>query len=319
MSIRAFCAVTVMSISLAGCNGFSFRPTMASDAPLTGYEGRVLQLEMMRPFEVISNNSISQEPLEKMCALISPTFQEKGSERFLRGRRDTQTLTADRPSFCLIYKTNPKPSEVRSYIVSGMAYTDYLCDVFFARIAERSAKREFGRSTANDVGTAVSAILGLANAGSQVTGGIGAGFGLLDSGISNYDEAFKVDADLPALQKLVQSEQAKIRNEVLGSENASNENNRIPETYQGAAIEIMRYANTCSFTGMRGLLTESMLEKSAENYRERPNLLDFSILTSTQRTEVLKALGIDSTDELSAVEEEAANEGSEEAADGDGE
>lgn len=317
MNTKNCLVILLASVSLSACNSLNFRPTMASDAPLTGYEGRVLQLEMMRPFE---NASADDHPMSEFCKLVSTTFQESGSERAKRRGASNETSASETSDTCLVYKQDPEPDDVRSYVVSGMAYTDYLCDIFFARIAERSAKREFGRSTANDVGTAVSAILGLANAGSQVTGGIGAGFGLLDSGISNYDQSFTVDADLPALQKLVWSEQTKIRNEILGAEDAST---NIPSSYQGAAIQIMRYANTCSFTGMRGLLTESMLAKSAENYEERTNILDFATLTADQRAEVLSVLNaqdeeVENPNETTEGEEAEAAEGGDEAADAEG-
>lgn len=116
----------------------------------------------------------------------------------------------------------------------------------------------FARGGVNDVGAAITALLGFASAGSAVTGATGAGFGLFDSTFRNYDEAFLVHEDLPALQKLVVAEQAKFKTSLFAENNKAN----FPVSFQEASSAINDYARTCTFTGMRGLLNESMIEKA---------------------------------------------------------
>lgn len=289
------------AFSLCGCaslNGFT--PTMASDTPLIGVEGQVLQMEMLSALEPVS---AEEGGMNSYCTMLNTSFQERTSEQVKRYSSDGK-ISKKSPFGCFRYK-KPEGDDVRNYVISGMALTDYYCDIFFDRIADRTARRKFARGGVNDVGAAISAILGLARAGSGITGGVGAGFGLLDSGIRNYDEAFTVDADLPSLQKLVRSEQKKIRDALFDGQKANGE---VPSTYQEAAIEILRYANTCSFTGMRGLLTSTMMEKAAaqNNPLDGSRIFDFSTLSEQQRAAMLKVFAAQS--ELADANEAAAEE-----------
>lgn len=253
-----------------------------------------------------NNSSDGDDVLRELCDLLVPSYQEGSSKQLSRYGKGKGPYDKE----CYVYK-EPADGEPSSYLHSGMALTDYYCDIFFDRIAQRSAKRQFARGSVNDVGTAVSAVLGLASAGSAVTGGIGAGFGLIDSGIQNYDQAFLVDADLPALQKLVRSEQDRIRNAIFDGDKT---NGTEPKTFQQAAIQIMRYANTCSFTGMRGLLTQTMIESAnaAKNPLDGSRILDFSTLTPAQQEAMVEALGAqkklnDANREAAKAQREAPN------------
>lgn len=258
---------------------------------------------MLKAFRKVDGTKKGDNELLELCRTLLPSYQESGSKQ-LRKYKDG---SSPYDKACYVYKDVEADGKGPiNYLNSGMALTDYYCDIFFDRISERTAKRQFSRGTVNDVGAAVSAVLGLASAGSGVTGGIGAGFGLLDSGIQNYDQAFVVDADLPALQKLVRAEQEKLRSNTFDDDK---ENGTTPKSYQEAAIQIMRYANTCSFTGMRGLLTQSMLEKAnaAQNPLDGSRIWDFSTLTSAQREAVVEVLGaqkklIDANEEASGAQ-----------------
>src|SRR4030095_8451940 len=89
--------------------------------------------------------------------------------------------------------------------------SDLYCDDYFRRIADHKQKRQFGRSTTNDIGTAASVALGLASAGSIVTGGAGAAFGLADNLFRNYDAAFVVEPNLGKMLRLVKTAQSATR------------------------------------------------------------------------------------------------------------
>lgn len=321
--MRLVVSAIAICACLSGCTkDLDFTPTMASDPPFIGIEGMALQAEMLKVFKRVSAYhthtdhlpqadravhtvqnvkdtvegdteppSLMEDNVDDLLPELSnklvASCQELGSKQLRKYKKYNSPYDWG----CYVYKSIPDNSKAPvKYLESGMALTDYYCDIFFKRIAQRSAKRQFTRGTVNDVGTAISAVLGLASAGSGITGGIGAGFGLVDSGIQNYDEAFLVHADLPALQKLVRSEQDKIRNAIFDDDVA---NGVQPKSFQQAAIQIMRYANTCSFTGMRGLLTQSMIEKAnaSRNPLDGSRILDFNMLSSKQQEALIETLG----------------------------
>jgi hypothetical protein len=280
------------SFALAGCqHALDFTPTMASDPPIFGGEASVLQTELLAALEAVPNSNDSAAQFE-LCKRLRPAYQDAQRLRRQRGNADEQYRDTNGPFGCYRFRTIADESKRKEaalrHLLSGFALTDYYCDVFFERIAERSAKRRFARSGVNDVGAAMSAILGLAAAGSGLTGGVGAGFGLMDSTIRNYDEAFLVYSDLPAMQELVRSEQQKFRDGILKPDNAAG----LPSSFQESSIQIMRYANMCSFTGMRGLMNESMVEKAAAaaNPLDGSRITDFMSMTLDQRRAYLRTL-----------------------------
>jgi hypothetical protein len=249
--------VAVVSMAAASCTTTSnYTPTMASDPPVIGNEASVLRNEMLLAFEKIPEDQSAQSAL---CRVIPESYQN-------RDRYVVKELRSSNRSLECYRFTNVRPGEegraqLRSYILSGMSLTDYYCSVFFDRIATHSSKRRFARGGVNDVGAAITALLGFASAGSAVTGATGAGFGLFDSTFRNYDEAFLVHEDLPALQKLVVAEQGKFKTSLFTASN----DDKFPTTFQEASSVINDYAKTCTFTGMRGLLNESMIEKAQKS------------------------------------------------------
>lgn len=140
---------------------------------------------------------------------------------------------------------------MRRYIAAGFALSDLYCGNFFEKTDEAYRRRRFGRTLTNDVGTAVSTILGLANAGENIVTGVAAGVGLADSTWRNYDDSFVISPDLSNVQALVFAAQDNFRATTFKS------NESIPKDYASAQTVIRRYANFCSFLGMKALLDQS--------------------------------------------------------------
>lgn len=155
---------------------------------------------------------------------------------------------------CKEFKIENKSETIQPFVEAGMTLSDYYCDLYFRQTNTAARKRRFTRNATNDVGGVLSAILGLAKAGSGVTGGIAAGFSFADSGFRNYDESFMVDADLSKLRRLVLSAQDNMKKAIFGSP---------PRSYFAAESTIIRYAGLCSFLGMQDLLNDSVTEKTA--------------------------------------------------------
>lgn len=246
-----YLAVVPVTVLLAGCAGqYGFRPTMEADAPITGGEGIVLSHNLSKAY-VEDKTMLS-------CQSTRPGFQEKGNYQYRSyARPDGRTARFE----CIRFRTaadfanegeNSRDlykAAVLDHLEAGFALSDFYCDTFFRRIALRSSSRKFARSGANDVGAAVSATLGLTAAGSAVTGGVGAGFGLIDSFFRNYDEAFLVASDLPNLENAVIRAQTEYREKLDHAKITS---------FPSATTAILRYAYFCSFTGMRGLINEKL-------------------------------------------------------------
>lgn len=215
---------------------------MGADPSEFGIEGLVLQNELSKAF-----TKVPPAGAPDLCSTTAPGFQERSKYSYTRHYREA---TAPEDRFrCIFFRENATAADAAAHVRAGFALSDLYCDTFFRRIAQNLSQRQFARGTTNDVGAAISAVLGLASAGSAVTGGIGAGFGLLDGGFRNYNENFLVTPDLPGVQKLVRTNQAKLREDTLA---------KMPTNYPDATMRIMEYANLCSYVGMKGLLNESV-------------------------------------------------------------
>lgn len=139
--------------------------------------------------------------------------------------------------------------DMRRYLNAGFALSDIYCDEFFRDAEESQRRRRYGRAITNDVGTAITTILGLANAGQDLVTGAAAGFGFGDSLWRNYDEAFVVSPDLSNVRSLVLAAQDVFRKRTYEQE--------LPGDYSSAQSVILRYANQCSTLGMQSLLNQS--------------------------------------------------------------
>lgn len=243
--MRIFCLVALMATACT--NSMNFKPTMASDPPQLGIEGVALATELSKAYTPVKGGN-------GICSDLRLGYQEQSKQTVARHHpRDGKLPPALQ---CIGFVDNPTPAAVAHHVQAGLALSDYFCDTFFGRVAEHAGKRKFARNSTNDAGSMVSVVLGLVSAGSGITGGVGAGFGLADSFWRNYDENFLVSADLPTMQQLVYSEQDKFRDGLKG---------RMPTNYSDATNTIIRYANLCSFVGMRRLLTTTMSEKAKAN------------------------------------------------------
>ena len=257
-----FVGVCVVSTSVSA----SFRPTMDADASEIGIEGNVLINELLAAYEEIppvadsssgdSSKSAKTFPTEAVCSAILPAYQERSKETYARyaERSVNGAPTSGRliKEFrCLRFRTVYKPTDVSRHLNAGFALSDLYCDTFFRRISRHSSKRRFARGVVNDVGAAISAVLGLSGVTGALAGGVGAGFGLADGTFRNYDENFLVAADLPNLQSAVIKKQAEYRAEIAKSP---------PDNFADATVHIIRYANYCSFTGMRAIINYKLTE-----------------------------------------------------------
>ncbi|NNM76608.1 hypothetical protein HJG53_06810 [Sphingomonas sp. ID1715] len=239
--MKAVAAALACTI-LTGCIGQPFTPTMEADPTLVGAEGIALINKL--------GEAYTRDDTIPFCAYTQPSFQERSVYPYRR-YRDPKNLEEKRVGqfICHKFKDNPGEAAINEHLQAGYALSNLYCDTFFRRITLRSKTRSFGRDTANDVGAAVSAALALAKAGTGVTGGIGAGFGLLDATIRNYDASFLVATDLPALQKAVKTKQTEYRDSI--------ESGKV-KSYADATSIINNYAYYCSFNGMRGLVNQKL-------------------------------------------------------------
>lgn len=250
MNILAIPVALILMISLPSCSIYHNRPpTMGADPPLTGGEGIALINELQSAFVVVHTPNVAGS--WSGCEDTMPSHQEFESAPYHRHVKSE----GPKPFQCVIYKPNPSPIEVQNHLEAGLALTDLYCDIYFRRISQHSSERRFSRGLVNDVGAAVTAILGLSKVSSPLTGGIGAGFGLADSSFRNYDDAFLISADISTLQSKVYVEQQKFR---------STMKSKSPMTRYGQANSaILQYANFCSYTGMRGIINASLSQTTA--------------------------------------------------------
>jgi len=146
---------------------------------------------------------------------------------------------------------NVSNDNMRRYLGAGFALSDIYCAGFFTKTDEAYRRRRFGRTLTNDVGTAMTTVLGLAKAGEGIVTGVAAAVGLADSAWRNYDDSFVVSPDLSNVQSLVFAAQDNFRARTLAPRAA------LPADYGTAQSVILRYSNLCSFLGMKALLDQS--------------------------------------------------------------
>lgn len=166
--MRSFPSAIAVCALLSGCSFVpKFNPTMASDPPLIGVEGQVLQAEMLKVFKRVNYESHSQislnspaersedssvnsmETKEKLndptlspeddidrldinfCNILVPSHQETSSKQFSKYKESK--VKKEPYDECYIYKKISANSDAPlNYLKSGMALTDYYCDIFLA-------------------------------------------------------------------------------------------------------------------------------------------------------------------------------------------
>jgi hypothetical protein len=234
--LKIFALAATVSLSACANNLANFRPTMGADPAEIGYEAQALINEMRLAFDESDTS----------CNVVAPSVQNVEKEGYRR---------LQKAFGCVHFRSASDPAFApQRYYQAGVALSDIYCDDYFQRIANHRQKRQFGRSATNDVGTAASAGLGLASAGSILTGGIGAAFGLADNLFRNYDAAFVVEPNLGKMLKLVKQSQANFL--------AANGASAVTDYFQALRL-VNEYAQKCSYTGMGALLDRAIDAGSA--------------------------------------------------------
>ena len=202
----------------------------------------------------------------RLSTPISPQIVQIGDDNFNEENALIANLVAAYECIekkCTKFKTDfdEDGKELGLFVDAGIALSNHYCSRFFRAVNHSARHRRFARSASNDVGGAVSAVLGLVQAGSGVTGGIAAGFSFLDSGFRNYDDSFIVDPNLAGLQSLVHAAQHDM---VIRMDNNK------PKNIFRAVSRIDQYSNLCSFLGMQNLLNKS-IESKTEAIKKETN------------------------------------------------
>ena len=161
-----------------------------------------------------------------------------------------------------------KPEAITTFLYAGFDLADEYCEIFFEDADESQRRRQYGRALWNDFGTAVSTILGLANAGEDIVTGTAAAVGLGDSAWRNYDDAFVVGPDLSNVYGLVNAEQELMRTNIRTQEA------RKPESFAQARRDIRNYARHCTHLGMRSLLSRAASQQQFNTEEEIGRLID---------------------------------------------
>lgn len=238
-SAIAACAAAALLSGCSTINPLQFRPTMGSDQAALGAEAPTYLNELQNAYEQGAG-----------CFMNAvPSLQNVESEPFRRMKQPGESDAAAVARLGCLRLKQGTPEDAKRHLKSGMNLANTYCDDYFRRIAVRKQTRQFGRSTTNDVGTATSVGLGLAKAGSILTGGAGALFGLADGIFRNYDAAFIVEPDLGKMLNLVKTAQRTLNDEF--DENP-------PTTYAEANSAIAAYAQLCSYVGMDNLLNAAV-------------------------------------------------------------
>lgn len=141
---------------------------------------------------------------------------------------------------------SPKATE---FLQAGMALSDLLCLDHFNRASSNQRHREYSRSVLNGTNGLVSTILGLTNTGSLATGIVGAGFSFAGSTAQGIESTYMVSVDLASAQALVQKTMARL---------ADHYTREPPANYYAAERALVRYATTCTFNGVRALISQSV-------------------------------------------------------------
>jgi hypothetical protein len=298
------------AVLLSGCASMTNRfgtATMEADPTELGAESIVLQNELALAYTRARPIDLEKEEDAELCRFTQPSFQEQNKHPYARHteRRDDGSSPdgyyRGKDKFkCVYLRHKASDKEVKNHLLAGLALSDLYCDTYFRRIARRWNERLFLRNTTNDVGAAISAVLGLAKAGSGITGGVGAAFGLADGAFRNYDNVFVVSPDLPAMQKLVKEHQSDLREAFLAD---------APTDYYSAQSKIIEYASLCSYTGMKGLLNQAV-DQTINDLRGtegvRTAVVSAATTADAQRRAIAEKRATEAEGELAAVRREKA-------------
>lgn len=256
--------VVMVSLVLAGCSTIDrSRPTMEADATEAGYEGAVLIRELAQAYDFNTR--------DPGCRALPPSYQERDKESVRSLSRLYGGIEGVGKEFgCSGYRQFDTEDKGKAaalhHLNAGVALSDLYCDNYFRRISMHYQKRRFGQGVANDAGTAASAGLGLASAGSIVTGAAGALFGLIDGAFRNYNDSFVVEPDLKKVFDLVRKAQDQSKVAYAAAP---------PVNFFEARSQITRYAQLCSYVGMSLLVNKTLDKGIAASSMVDESMLEF--------------------------------------------
>lgn len=140
-------------------------------------------------------------------------------------------------------------SKSAEFLQAGMALSDLLCLDHFRQASSNQRHREYGRNVLNGTNGLVSTILGLTKTGSLATGIVGAGFSFAGSTAEGIESAYMGSVDMGSAQSLVQRTMETL---------ADHYTTKPPANYYAAERALVRYATTCTFSGVRALLSQTV-------------------------------------------------------------
>ncbi|ASK89811.1 hypothetical protein [Sphingorhabdus sp. SMR4y] len=287
MTLFKLWATAPVLIIMTACSTLeSVRPDIEA-RPLPSRLDETAYINALRDaFEVMDSKS------NELCfdgAGLKP-FKDKSAQGYSSTAYHEEKLRVPR---CLKFKkvpANEVETKMKDYMLAGFGLTDLYCQRFFTITTASERNRRFGESTANSLDVLVNSVLTLSNAGNTAIGITNSGFGLVDKTFEGYDMAYMVSPDIANVQKLVYSAQSEYRERALNPKLTT-----FPSGYGGARSIIERYANFCTFNGMKALLNESVknkidqidssLQQNVESAKGKTGRKEINVETSAKNIE----------------------------------
>ncbi|WP_156333229.1 hypothetical protein [Pseudomonas sp. NBRC 111119] len=222
-----------------------------------------------------SNFPNYQTPYNEQNPLYSgPTLPKTSPDKASTNSPSTPKFSSQGYRFASAYaaaKDNPTQAKLRAFMEAGMTYEDLLCSHYFSKIDFTRAHREYAQKQSTLAGSLTTALLGLADAGSAVTGAAGAAFGFTSSSFDAYNTAFLASTDIGLLQDLVISAQVQDKREILKRVTATSGiwPDRI-DSLDLAISDLNTYISRCTPTGIRNLLKASIRDKTEKQIGKSP-------------------------------------------------
>ncbi len=159
-----------------------------------------------------------------------------------------------------IFKRDSKLSQAYStsreqaatFLESGMVVSNMLCSEYMLQVTQKQQQRHYGRDLASNTNTAISTVLNLTKSSNLATGLTSALFGGLDVNYQNWDTHYVASVDLPLAETLIRYAMARQAQENVARSKATDFN------YMQAESRLQQYASTCSFNGIKTLISQSV-------------------------------------------------------------
>lgn len=147
---------------------------------------------------------------------------------------------------------NPK-DEVLAGIVAeqGIVLVNMLCHSYFRSITDMRQTTRYQDGLTTNIGTVIGALLNLDGASHLATGGVTAITGGLSADFKSRDTQFIPAPDLAEVKTLVSTAMDRQADELRALPNV---------TYSQASVRLMRIAESCDFTGIQSLVSQSTKE-----------------------------------------------------------